>query len=557
MKDLSLEKKTKTQLKKMADIIIALTTVYGPINIDDLVDKIAFYFPKEYESFYTADICGTINALVKTEMISITKDELVSMYHEKEVEKMLKDEQLSGFYYSSLEKVFDNPKDILNYIDIFDMKNNKAFDELKDFIMNLNCQENVDRNDLFKQAVAIEYVMSDEEKFMDLLEKETGEEIDREKLQELMMEFGGTLPRGILHGYSFKELGEKIDDIGSFIEFERNRLEKPARPKKFGSYSYVKCVELAKKLKDTGIFEKFCSDNLLELYINNKEIFVQLLGYYNSDRNVIIYGDRKDMEYNYHFMSAEEGSYPDLPARVSYCEAALDDPEGFMTPELEETLKREKLPEAPLIFSLDRLKGPLIPGKKQRDMIGAVLESLLIIYDEMKETVGERCIEGDLFHIVQFYLEEDRFSIGEYTYLELGDPVLPFKVSRIGDLSITAKNRRDISIGIYAIPTLSEKQVSYLTIIYDQKTELIVGYDLATESEMSGIGFRIVKILEKHDLKPSSLTFNNDFTEETLCELFDVYNLEYDPIIGDDELDNIYRAMVNGFEDIQENNLIH
>ena len=43
-----IENLTAEQVYRIRDIIMALVTVYGPIDLDDLVDDFALYFPKEY-----------------------------------------------------------------------------------------------------------------------------------------------------------------------------------------------------------------------------------------------------------------------------------------------------------------------------------------------------------------------------------------------------------------------------------------------------------------------------------------------------------------------------
>jgi len=46
-----------------------------------------------------------------------------------------------------------------------------------------------------------------------------------------------------------------------------------------------------------------------------------------------------------------------------------------------------------------------------------------------------------------------------------------------------------------------------------------------------------------------SLRFNSEFTEEVLGQLYDIYNIEYDEEIGDENLDEIFQYLQEVLKD--------
>ena len=377
------------------------------------------------------------------------------------------------------------------------------------------------------------------------------EAFDKEKFNGLVSDFAGVIPRGLLRGYSLVEYGGMDrDSLNDLMSYGDDRISIPRKYYKFGKYTYEECLFLVDKLKETKIFEDFCSDNLIELVINGKEIFCQLLGYYNGDRNIIIYGDEDNIKYNYHFYSADEGDYPDMDVRIkNFEEVVIDSNEGFLNKELENNLDEKNLPTLPLLFHYEPNTMATMPGQERLNIIGAVLESLLILYSELKNDFGERCQEGNLFKIIQFYIRENKgFEIGDYTYLELGDVFLPFSLDEVsGETIIKAKRRASISIGNYAVRVLSEKKPTYITFVVDNESHMIIGADTSREEDMHDIKRRIIDMLEKNNIYPNEIVFNNEFSYELFDELLDVYELWDSFSFDNSELNELYQTFI-GFD---------
>ena len=548
---------TEEEKKILSDIIMALTVVYGPIEVDRLIEKAKEYFPEECEN--KEDAMGyLIDLMSDQEVLFVSDQDELSIYTDEELKIIASIDSISVFADSKLEKHFDDPKELLKYGDVFSIKDEK-YERLKNFLSRLKYKRGSNLNEAYNDALIVIYKLYDEEEYFKQLSKRTSSSYDKTYLSELMSDIGSYVPRGFLHGYSFAEIGERIASPEMFNLLQNERIEMPKNGKKYGSYTYEDCLELARRLKETNMFDVFCSDNPIELSINNKEVFVHLLGYYNGDRNLIIYGDRKNMEYNYHFITSEDTAYPDITSRVNYSEVVIDEPGGFMTPDVKKQLKKKGYDSSPLIIDLEPTCGPHLPRKKELDLIGACMDCLLQIYEYMGEKIGGFCEAQDMYHIIQLYLHEDGLSIGEYTYLELGEPVIPFKVDPIRmDLAIQAKRKGDISIGLYSIPVISEKEPSYVTYVFNETGGLMVGFDVASQEDMPKIKDRIISILESNDLRPRKLTFNNEFALQVLDELFDFYDLDYNHELGCEFLDEFYLDIITGGGDeLPPSGLLH
>ena len=548
-------KNSEKEIRRMSKIIMGLVNVYSPIQIDDLVVMIQDYFEDDYKKFITADIYAIINTLSEADMFYITKHKEASLFSDEELEYLLSMPEIKALNYSNIMKDFENPEEILNYANVFEMKNNKALDELKDYIYSLDFKDKDDKEDAFHETLVVIYKMYDENEFFRELNKRLNKKVDKEKLSELMYSFGADLPRGFLHGYSFNEINEKIENINDFVNFERDKLEAPRKGKEFTTYTYEQCLYYADKLKETDIFDRFCSDNVIELYINGQPIFIQLLGYYNGDKNVIIYGNKQQFDYNYHFVIAEQEDYPDIITRIEYTETVLDSAEGFMTPDIDMELADKNLPDVPLIIDFDPVKGPVL--SKNINLVGAVLESLLEVYEQLNDDMFERCEEGNMYKIIQFYLKDEGISIGEYSYLEMGDPVLPFKLKPFKNKKhIRGKINSEIAIGLYTITVKSEKERAYLTIILDKTKDVILTPIIKTESEMGNINEEVINIIEDYDIEPISLSFNNEFTLEVFDGLYEYYDMEYDPEFENYHMNELFSSMMDALPD-DSNTVIH
>ena len=552
-----IENLTAEQVYRIRDIIMALVTVYGPIDLDDLVDDFALYFPKEYKLLDEKDLFDFIFTMEEKEFFYISKDEEASLFSDEELKSLKKLTEGTMIRELDLHREFDDPEELLNYAEIYDIRNNKRFDDLKDYVLSLEYKEPEIGREILNEIIFVISRLYDNDGIIPLMHKAVKGKFDEKKLLTLMDDMTADLPRGIFGGYSFNGLRETAEKVFKEEEHSDDKIEKPKKPLSFGSYTYEQCLVLVNKLAKTPLFSQFCSDNIIELIINGREIYLQLLGYYNNDRDIIFYGDRHNMEYNIHFMTSPEGSYPDIASRIDFNEIAVDDPEGFISPELRVMLKHKKLPEKPLIFHIDPVKKAILSEKKDLDMIGAVLDSLNKIYTIIGGAIGDLCVEGDNNHIVQLYLDKKGVQMGAYRDNKLGGAILPYEDEEIDYVDVKATEEADLSIGIYSVAVFEEEKRSYMGIIYDRNKDLFIGYDLCKEDELKGMKNRIVKILEDKNIRPSSLVFNNEFAVKALDDLCVLYEVNYSFELGDKNLDDFYLRFMDMDEEDRDDIILN
>ena len=536
---------TDEEALEMADVMVALATIYSPLHADDLCDKALHYFPDKCAHFNEEDLFVIISGLAMTGQFIKDKNDIVWMIPEEELKEIFDINVLDEIYKNGEDKEFEDPKQILAYADLFKTEGIKEFDELRAFVKSLKFKRGTTAQEAFQIIISGIFYMYDDKVIIEEIKTRVKEDFDEIALRMLIMNLMFVLPRGFLHGYSLKELGNKVLDSDFFDDFESERLEKPKDYRKYPAYSYRECQVMTKKLKESGIFERLCSDNVIELLVDGQEVFAQLLGYYNKDYDIVIYGDRKRLEYNYHFMLSDPDDYPDVVCRVNYCEVFLNDAQGFMTDDIKASLKKRNYDQMPLIIEMDRLEGPILPDNKGCRMIGAVLKQLLEINEEFGDELKDMCQEGNSYLILQFYLDDEGIATGSYSYLELGDPVIPFELDKATPRKIKARRRIELGIGIYTLPLGAEKELSYLTILYDAGNDLIVNFNICFESEMTGIKDRVIDQLEEMGVRPKEIFFNNDFAYDVFDELFDIYKIEPDFVTDPEKLNEIYEDLMD------------
>ena len=539
---------------RLSHIVLSLVNIYGPIDIDNLTDKIRYYFPKDSKGLSKRYIEGIVEALEEADRLIISDDDLFSFYTDEELLELEQTGLLSVIRPSVPDKEFRDPEEILNYSDMFEMKGDRRFDALKEYFDSLTFKKEEEKEELFAEMIVVICKMYDDEVYLNLLQKRIRGYLNKKKLSDLMTDFGGEIPRGFLRGYSFEEVGA----LGLAADINGMKLERPVDSLKYVAYSLRECIVMAQKLKQTDFFDEFCSDNLIELFIDGEEVYVQLLGYYNGDRCVIIYGNREQLAYNYQFFTQPNNEYPDLVYRLRYCEILMDDPGGFMTPEIKARLEARNYPTSPLIVQMEPLDGgPTLPDREHCNRIGTILKQLLDIYDTMGDEIADGCVEQDTQQIIQFYADKGGVSSGEYRGPDIGRTVVPFPIDPIHKEKHTAGNETELGIGNNVFSFENEAELFYFTVLYDYRKDIIIDYDLCRESEMTDVKDRIINRLEMHDLRPSSIVFNNSITSEIFRELRDFYDLDAEPEIKDDVMNEIYQDFHSHSQMNPEELLIH
>ena len=86
-------------------------------------------------------------------------------------------------------------------------------------------------------------------------------------------------------------------------------------------------------------------------------------------------------------------------------------------------------------------------------------------------------------------------------------------------------NKTPIQIGLFSVSIENQEEATYITILLDERTGLIIGHILKKESEMDSILKDVILLLEELDIEPNHLVFNNQFCFETFDGLLDFYSL--------------------------------
>ena len=538
----------KNDLLKLCKYINGLVFLYYPIDIDDLINIIEGIDKKLYEKFYYNEMLGIINTLVETEEL-FKFDNQLSIVSKKDIKELFKVDEIDYVKKHSGFKKHFSKKEVLEYSIPFEYNHNSDYKKLKEYVYSLDLNDN--NEEIFYDLIGVCSIMADDDAFVSKLGKEY--KFNTDKLKELVSNFMRSLPRGFLNGFSFGELDvvyEEIDD-GNF-----HKIYKPYHPLKFEHYSYNDCVDLANQLKNTKLFEYVNSDLLLEFYIKDKPIFIQLLGFYNGDRNIVIYGDIDGMARNYCLMNSSEKEYPDITNRIDIMEVILDDASGFFIDNIRKDIDDNHYPSLPLFVKMTPGKEyPIsLVNEKDIDLVGAILESLLKWEDMAGDDIKEQFSESDFENIYQVYLNENGLEYGYYLNLDDEIPGFSFEIDldSIGKVDVSNLNKRNIGIGIFIPPFSVEDKKTYLTILYDYDHDLILDSFPSLEEDMPNILNTITTKLTKHKINPNNIYYNNNYTYYVLFPLKFAY--EEVNFIHDDEnrINDIYLDMIGALEEFNK-----
>ena len=524
----------ETTIIKTVEAIMSLVTVYGPIYQGQIIDWIESYFPELYEELEYEDIIECIEILEDQGELTSLLDGRLTFFTQEDVDDF---EKITHHFIENIEvepKVFDREQ-LLEYNGVSEISLPSVI-ALKEYLETLTYKKDRTAEDIYHLIIASIFMMADIDQVIKIVQKDIKTKINKKHLNELIQDVEGEIPRGFLKGYSFKEWGalqkeletESLDN--ELTEIEEGYLE-------FGEYSYQEVQALARKVKKTNIFENIDSDTPIELLVNGEKVYIQVLGFYNGDRNIIVYGDWEDFLYNYQFVSTTEGVYPDISFRLTYSEIVLDKSEGFATPEVQYQLKKNKYAKMPLLISIDPIESVSLPDQDMLNKMGAVLEQLLIIDREMEqEELFDLCQCMNPYEVVQFHLYKEYMSTGSFVNLCIEDSVIPFVVKSVITIPVEASQERSISIGLYVF--IADEKQQYVTLICDNETGMVIAPITLDEEGMEGLLDDIVEVLEKNNILPSEIYTNNGFAATILEPLYEHYDL--DVSINGEITDDVY-----------------
>ena len=538
---------------RFKDMVTGLIYVYGPIHIGYLFDKINHYFKDDIKKKDKDILYEAMQEVIDEKLYE--DDDFVSFFDEEKLDEFFSHDPVRYFQQLDLEKEFKDKQEILNYADMLNVLNNVHLEKIKEFLNNFKFKSDSKKQEALNDIQRSAFYFASDEHLYKTVQKLCEDKIPKEKFLDLFSDFVLNIPRGFLNGYSMIELGE----ILKVPALKDNRIKLTKNYRKSKKYSYQQCIDLALKLKETDLFVGFCSDNIIELYIDKQPFYLQPLGYYNNDRNIIFYGDKQNLYYNYQFILTDD-SYPDIGSRLKYCEISFDNYMGFLTDELDSQLTKKGYGKDPLIFELDPCKGPQVISGEQLNNIGNALESLLSIQETLKDETYINCEEGNSQLIIQLYLKENgEVEIGYYEDPLVGTTCFPFVCYPLPDIKTKAKTKTEIAIGIYSIKVIDEERPPYLVVIYNKTDDLIISGLPVAHDEMGDLPERIVNELETADIRPTEIVFNNNFSYTLLKDLLNLYNIDETYVfIENEKLDELYFMFEDHeFMDDDDEEVIH
>ena len=554
----------------LLEVITGIVYIYGPIRQEEIIETIKKYFPAFLKDYKNEDFVEATQFLHKDfQFLYLEDKKAYSIFSNEEFEETCR---AFGQFCEDVrgkKKEFNDPAVFFGYRNIERFKH-PVLTEIQEYFDTKQFKEGCDAKQLIQEVFHCCTKFGDLEATIETINQSIKGRIAKERLRDWFSEFADTIPHGFLNGYTifecleiaFEEIESKMQEAFNAIEDyqdddrDDDRLVKKEGYKKFPSYSYAQCQSLARKLKKTHLFACIDSESPIELLINGESVFIQVLGYYYGDCNIIVYGDWDNFLYNYHYIAGQAEKFPDLRAHLKYSEIILDDSEGFLTPMIERELKKRKRPVLPLMVDIDPTQDIQLPSAQKLNQMGAILESLLIIADEFEPfELEQNTKKENPYEVVQIYLYEDHYEIGYFMDLEIEEPQIPFEVERIfWEIDIDATSEQNIQIGIFAIPVGDE--IGYLTIIVNPDTEQIIHVLAKKQEEMREIQSEIYEVLEDSNILPVDIEFNNSFTEAILQDLWTAYDLDFKIENNGSYVNKVFEDMM-GSLDMFDDDLLH
>ena len=544
--------------KQLIEEILAVITVYGPLNEKEIIEYAKKYFSHAFTKEDEENMEVYLESLIAVNRIykvgkkysSLTSDAI------KTANEEMKDIILA---IGDTEKKYQKDE-LIKYANVDKLNGIKEFDDLKKYYDSLSFKDKKDKDELFLGLCFGTYSCFDVNGVIDELNKVTNN-LNKDKLIEHLTGYSGILPRPFLHGYTYKDINSMEDELKENLS---NKLEeelsnsdineffttkhkvKSVDKKKYGKFTYEECIELTKKVNKSQIFKLIDSDKVLELLINGKPVYIEILGYYGKDKAILIFKSREDMINTHSMMaSGDTDEYPDMALHV-HCIEVSESGTDFLDYEMIDELKEKNLPLEPNFSVLDGYKGMHLPSQDELNLIGAVLSDIVKLFQianlsDIKMNLGE---ENDRFDIHQVYVGDNEVRYGNYNDIEFGDTILDFYLDNIRKKNVDKLvdyEESEILIGTYILDAYLQdiNEHPHIIILMDKKKDVVIDYFFRSSKDIKGIKNDVLKVFDKHKIKPSCIYVNNDYCYEIFDEFEAYYELDYDE---EGALNNFYRG---------------
>lgn len=534
--------------KQLIEEILAVITVYGPLNEKEIIEYVDDYFSHSFSKEDKKNMELYLESLLAVNRIHMVGKKYSSLTPAavKDANKELKDVIMT---VGDIEKKYKK-EELIKYANVDKLDGIKEFDDLKKYYDSLTFKDTKDKDEIFLALCFGIYSCFDVNDVVDALDDITTD-LNRTKLIKYLTDYSAILPRPFLHGFTYKDINniekemeknynnklqEELEN-SDFDEFfsTKHKIKTNITKKKYGSFSYEDCIELTKKVSKSQVFKLIDSDKVLELSINGKPVYTEILGYYGKDKAILIFKSREDM-INTHTMMAcsETDDYPDMALHVN-CIEVSDGGTDFLNDEMIEELKEKNLPLEPNFSVLNGYKGMRLPNQDELNLIGAVLSDIVKLFQianlsDIKMNLDDN---NDKFDVHQVYVGDDEVLFGHYNDIEFGDTILDFYLENIKKKLVNKLDNyedHDILIGTYILDAYLQdiNEHPHVVFLMDKNTETMIDHFFKTSKDIKSIKNDVLKSLDKNKIKPNCIYVNNDYCYDIFDE-FELYcELDYD-----------------------------
>jgi len=527
--------------------IIGLLTVYGPSTIDTIYSDLNNYFPLLLKT-YGDHLNEMLDLLCQSQLVEKSKKEYsaIPFNFVKQINKVMKQRDILPVG----DKDF-TARDITAHGCNGNMIDCEEFAPLKEHLQK-TITDKKQLESILNELVLLPYLFIESQQAFMIVNSIAKGKIAGDLFFELYDNYFETIPRFFFGGYSFVEYQEELRKLypDLYSQNEDKLIKTYPSKQDYPVFTYSDLIDLGNKIKETQIYKLIDSDRILELTINGKKVYVQILGFYRKDTGIIIYTSKKELLYTYHFAISDPNKYPDMPYRVSMIEVCLNDPGGFANQEVLDDMKKHNYPEYPSYIRVKANHSNHLANDEEIQLVGGVLSDLLTYIktnnlSDISLHLGQK--KKDDFNIDQVYITPQETVYGGYNEIELGDPFLNYEINPIDTSKIKEVKKhlkKDISVGCYVYPAIMEDdELAYMIIVRDDKTDTILGILVKRLSEMSNIINDLLDLLNEKKVCPKGFFVNNEYTFEMFIDLIDYF--KGFGFVEDNQLDDIYRQTKN------------
>lgn len=550
--------------KRLIDEALAVITVYGPLNKQEIIDYLYKYFSHKLSIEDKENMDLYLESLVAVNRLFILEDGSYSSLAESTIELVSEEMEDIIIGLNKQEKSYDKDE-LIKYANVNKLNGIKEFDELKSYYDALSFKNEESKDELFLALCFGIYSCFDINGVIKELKKVTNN-LNKKELEKHLAAYSSIVPRPFLNGFTYLDVNSMEDTLKENVEkyyeeicedfdvffSDKYKIKEKINKKNYGEFSYEDCMKLANIVNNSEIFKLIDSDKVLEFFINGKPVYVSILGYYGKDKAIIIYRSRQEMINTFGLMIDEyKEDYPDISGHVSCIEVSCNNTD-FLSDDLIKELESSNIGLMPNFVSIQTTKGLRLINKDETNLVGAVLSDIIKLFQisnlsDIKLNLGET---DDIYKINQVYVLDDEVLYGKYNDIEIGDVILPFKLNKV-DKKLVRRvceyEEDEVLIGTYISNCYVEETHEYphMIIVANKKTGFIYKCFMKPIKDMANIKNEVLELFDMLNINPQSIYVNNDYCFEIFDEFDEYFILDYDE---ECLLNDIYKEFLKGIE---------